>query len=199
MGNCCVSKNNKKWFGVIHKEKQYYFNKTFMECDINQEIKNLYKDSGFSEWLVYKKGIVAWNLKKISWMIHSIPSFPQVFQGDIISEIDQEELKNQHSFQYIEIDHTLDRLRDIIYQLYFMNVKIYISKNKVTFLKPNIKTNMNMITLTHDIQHLAKSPEYNFDIKKYVSETYNNYWVGDTISGFIFNDPELNRIQFIKN
>ena len=172
MGNCLFE--NKKWIGIIYKEKQYYYNKSFLECDINQEIKNLYKDSGFSEWLVYKKGIVAWNNKKISWMIHSIPSFPQVFQGDIISEIDPEELKNKNFFQYIEIDYTLDKLQDIIYQLYHMNVKIYISKNEVTFLKPNIKTKMNMIKLTDNIQHLA---EYHFE---------------DNI-GFIFNDPSIEK------
>ena len=101
---------------------------------------------------------------------HSIPSFPQVFQGDIISEIDPEELKNKNFFQYIEIDYTLD----IIYQLYHMNVKIYISKNEVTFLKPNIKTKMNMIKLTDNIQHLV---EYHFE---------------DNI-GFIFNDPSIEK------
>ena len=45
MGNCLFE--NKKWIGIIYKEKQYYYNKSFLECD-------------------YKKGIVAWNNKKIS-------------------------------------------------------------------------------------------------------------------------------------
>lgn len=35
-------------------------------------------------------------------MIHSIPSFPQVFQGDIISEIDPEELKNKNFFNILK-------------------------------------------------------------------------------------------------
>ena len=188
MGNCCNQQvfSQKVALKFPHGKAGIEFSeekKCFVECvDINEWLKNIYKLETFNNWIIYNdqmdkirpknhvglghcKGIVAWNDNKISWLCHSVPQFPMLFDGkkNEISEIDQSELLYGQSFQYIEIQYHNDKLADIINQLYIMDATIVTEKNYLIF--PKQKTNtINTIALSDTISHIAKSPKHHIDI-----------------------------------
>ena len=123
----------------------YYCNvqKCFIKNEhINDWINNLYLNSSWNNWIVYNdetdvdnhhkkghcKGILAWNNIKISWLCHSVPNFPSLFEGNKISKIDDSELIYGQSFQYIEIDFSNEMIYNILNQIHIMEAHIFIEK-----------------------------------------------------------------------
>ena len=158
--------------------------KRFVKCsDINSWLSNLYLGKIWQNWQIYNdetshlgdnhhkkghcKGIVAWNSSRISWLCHSVPNFPRLFSGDSISEIEPGELIYGQSFQYIELDFTVDLLTRILNQLKIMEAHIYIEQlNMNTFNQLYLLKSKTIceLKLSDTITHIAKSPSYHIDI-----------------------------------
>jgi deoxyribonuclease-2 len=169
--------------------------KTFNEHDdINEWLKNLYKNSNYTSWIVYNdqiekigvqqtnkghcKGIIAWNKDKISWLCHSTPNFPKYFDGCEISELEKGEHIYGQSYQYIEVHYSDNLLNSIIQQITIMEANIYIEKydsftdihKNILSIRYNTNTNyntkidFNKIYISDKIIHIAKSSKNNIDI-----------------------------------
>ena len=169
--------------------------KTFNEHEnINDMLKNLYKNKVWNNWIVYNdqiekigiqktskghcKGIIAWNKSKISWLCHSTPNFPKYFDGCNISELEKGEHIYGQSYQYIEVHYSDNLLNSIIQQITIMEANIYIEKydnctdihknilsiRYNTNTNYNIKVDFNKIYLSDKIIHIAKSSKNNIDI-----------------------------------
>ena len=189
MGNCCclettiISVAIKFPHGTngINIEKN-----GFVPCDINDWISDKYINNQFDSWIVYNdenridhktskghcKGIVAWNDTSISWLLHSTPNFPDMFNGKTISKIDESELIYVQSFQYIQIPYTSEKLIDIIQQLLIMEAHIYLKHTKVVFPQKS-GVMIRTIELTSTIKHIAKSHHYLIDL--YSDHLYKEY------------------------
>jgi deoxyribonuclease-2 len=184
-------------------------------------LKNIYKSQTFTNWIVYNdqmkkvdkktahgnahaKGLVAWNDVKISWLCHSVPEFPSVFNGENgeISDIDQSELVYGQSFQYVEIPYHNDKLCDIMNQLYIMEVNIVEEKNHLTF--PKRKNNaINTLILSDTVTHIAKSPKHQIDIySQFIVIQYPHLWKVETwVRGHLIESEipiSLRRVRDIK-
>ena len=162
----------------------------FVRCDINIWLRQLYENSNWLFWQVYNdetghigdnhhkkghcKGIVAWNNKRISWLCHSVPNFPRTFEGNRISEIEPGELIYGQSFQYIEIDYSLEMIRNILKQIRIMEAQVYINTYMLEFVK--CKSKISVLKLSDTITHFAKSPHHNIDIYDYLCNKYNRTW-----------------------
>ena len=231
MGNCCCitspTFSNKVALKFPHGKSGIEFSnlqKCFIDCiDINVWLKNIYKSQTFTNWIVYNdqmkkvykktahthgnahaKGLVAWNDVKISWLCHSVPEFPSVFNGENgeISDIDQSELVYGQSFQYVEIPYHNDKLCDIMNQLYIMEVNIVEEKNHLTF--PKRKNNaINTLILSDTVTHIAKSPKHQIDIySQFIVIQYPHLWKVETwVRGHLIESEipiSLRRVRDIK-
>ena len=226
MGNCCYKNNaiNKNSIALKFPDGDSYirychYKKCFIkDDDINNWIYGLYKDSKWENWAIYNdqtekignkhikhghcKGILAWNDKNISWLIHSVPEFPEYFDGNKISKINHSELIYGQSFQYIEIEYSDKMIYDILYQIYIMNAHIYLENNmpKNSFDK---NEKINILNLSDEITHIAKSHKYNIDIySQYIANEYKLNWKIETWIRFhkIMNESknvvDISNIQF---
>jgi hypothetical protein len=205
--------NGTSYFYYSNKDK-----KLIKDNDINFWIKNLYKKSSWSNWLVYNdqtehighnnnkkahaKGIITWNNNKISWLCHSVPNFPEYFSNDNISDIRESELIYGQSFQYIEFEYNDKKIYDIMHQLYIMNVHIYIEKydvesvhyDDIIYMK---LIDINKIQITDTIVHIAKSPNYEIDIySDYIGVNYDYKW---KIESWIRGHNVINNITNIED
>jgi deoxyribonuclease-2 len=214
--SCCIKTDIIQEFCIklpngVKYIKYSDIDKTFNEeDDINNWLKNLYKNSNSTSWIVYNdqiekiginktnkghcKGIITWNKNKISWLCHSTPNFPKYFNGSEISDLESGEHIYGQSYQYIEIDYSDNLLNSIIQQIIIMDANIYIEKynndlntNKTILNIKNNNTNnntnndFNKIYLTDKIIHIAKSPHYNIDIySDYIAKEYNSLWYVET-------------------
>jgi hypothetical protein len=179
------------------------FEKAFVPCnDINLFLKTIYQSSNFrrgkswTQWLVYNdevegsthtteghcKGVLAWNTERISWLVHSVPKFPATFDGDTIASIHKNQLIYGQSFHYIEFAFKEDTLRQIRQQLAIMHAKIYLRNvmcnvnDEATTREPNT-SDINVIRLTNEMYHVAKSPNYVIDIySDYLAKKYDCVW-----------------------
>jgi len=231
---CCITEatfSNKVALKFPHGKTGIEFSdeqKCFIDCvDINIWLKNIYKSQTFTNWVIYNdqmkkhnkkhhnsngyhhgqghaKGLVAWNDVKISWLCHSVPEFPAVFNGENgdISEIEYSELMYGQSFQYVEIPYHVDKLSDIMNQLSIMDVSIVEEKNHVTF--PKRKNNsINTIVLSDTITHIAKSPKHQIDIySQSIVIQYPHLWKVETwIRGHVIESDipiSLRRVRDVK-
>ena len=142
-------------------------------------LHSLYEGSSWTNWLVYNdetghldikgqtkghcKGILAWNDKSISWLIHSVPNFPRVFTGNTISNIEPGEHIYGQSFCYTQCSYTAESLREILQQLSNMEPHIYIKKMTDDVPKPEKKQAVRQIVFADKIWHLSKSSHHRID------------------------------------
>jgi len=181
--------------------------KSFIHCsNINKWLSQIYQKelvNKWTNWQIYNdetahivnnlntkshhkkghcKGIVAWNNKRISWLCHSVPNFPKMFDQNGISEIEHGELIYGQSFQYIEVDFSADVLYKILNQLHIMEANIYLERGVLKL--ENIFSEKQMIqtcNLTDTIIHVAKSPHNNIDIySEYLAKEYPGCWQVET-------------------
>jgi deoxyribonuclease-2 len=139
---CCFTKNKVKYEIVLKYPKSLKYriitskNKDWVvNEDINEWVKGKYKENKWKKWVVYNddndkitnhghcKGILSWNSKKIGWLIHSVPRFPEKFG---ISGIEYGQLLYGQSFIYIEFN--IIHLDGVLSQLSNMNPNIYIGE-----------------------------------------------------------------------
>jgi len=164
--------HGKTCYQIKHGEKKW----TYVE-DINTSIKSLYKMK-LNNWIVYNdetptsccsngahaKGILAWNDKTITWLIHSVPKFPENFDGtNNFPDIDDSELIYGQSFIFIKMDIT--HLEYILKQLFITNPHVYISNYDYEKYKHAHKLNdSNIYEINNISSHVAKSPDYHVDL-----------------------------------
>jgi deoxyribonuclease-2 len=192
--------------------------------DINDWLNNLYKESKWNNWILYNdetqkignkntskghcKGIVTWNNERIGWLCHSLPNFPYKFEGNIIGKIEHGELIYGQSFQYVEVDFNYSIIYDILNQISIMEAHIFLEKYsdkfeylKKVFVQKNVDKKLNeklqeinVIKLSKNITHLAKSPHYEIDIyEDYIMKNYNFNWKFETwIRGHLIKNSEEN-------
>ena len=158
--------------------------------NINTLFSNIYKKFKATNYLYYNdqmknhtnhlsshcKGILSWNVNKFSWLIHSIPNFPESFDGININDIEHSQLIFGQSF--IHMEGNIKFLEKIFEQLYNMNANVIFSTidlNMNSALKSeNIKNDMEMKLhfFNRNIIHLSKSHCFHVDIYEYIVNSY---------------------------
>lgn len=194
---------------IIYDDKNNIFEE---KEDINKWLNEIYKMNEWKKWIIYNdeepngqckgkghcKGIIAWNNKRISWLCHSVPTFPK--STDLL-EIGESELIYGQSFQYIEIQYDDLKLQEIIEQIHIMEANVYLTVNyeyqhstKETKTKPKLK----VIEITDTIVHIAKSPHNEIDIYgDYIA--LNTKWQVETwLRGHKLNETTKNIIDIKK-
>jgi len=149
----------------------------FKSIDMNEWLTHLYANTTWSGWFCYNdelpesphttrghcKGILAWNDTRISWLIHSVPKYPQLFTGSAISPISKSELIYGQSFLYIEQSRAAVNLADVVRQILWMKPNLFHVHNIPTVVPyaglPEIKT----LRWSNTMTHLAKSPDHDTD------------------------------------
>jgi len=138
--------------------------------DVNKVLKNLYKDLHLEHWIVYNdetpiktistgahaKGIIAWNNRVVTWLIHSVPKFPTEFNGtNEFPEINHSELEYGQSFIFIKID--IEHLENIMKQLFIMHPAIYITNVNCDEYRKNYKhETSNIYKINNKLYHATK-------------------------------------------
>jgi hypothetical protein len=214
---CCYSVQKTANYDMVLKlpdtnEYLQYDGNTFVKkIDINDWIKNLYQNKKYTNYIVYNdehgdkvngscghcKGILAWNNHKISWLVHSVPKFPEIFDGNTISEIPKSGLEFGQSFIYVDnIDITQFEL--IIHNLYSMHPAIYISTETIPKSFKLFKKKCELpksIEIHSNIFHIAKTSNHNLDIYEHLSRYHKGQWTCRTwIRG-----NECNETSQVKN
>ena len=147
-------------------------------ADINDWLAGLYANKVWTGWFCYNddlpnddhttkghcKGIVVWNLDRIGWLIHSVPKFPQTFNGSSVSSIGHSELIYGQSFLYIEQSRAALHLDDVIRQIFWMKPNLFLQHNMPTVTPYNpLLQEIKTLKLSKTMQHLAKSPTHETD------------------------------------
>jgi hypothetical protein len=151
----------------------------FQDTDINEWVANLYNQKTWTGWFCYNddlpgedqhtsrghcKGIVTWNESRIGWLIHSVPKFPQSFNGSYITPIGASELIYGQSFLYIEQSRSKVNLDDVIRQIFWMKPNLFHTHNMPTVALYNpLVLEIKTLKWSKTMTHLAKSPEHNTD------------------------------------
>lgn len=183
--------HGKNCFQIRNNAKKWDFNE-----DVNSVIKSLYTIK-FDNWIVYNdetptktdsngahaKGILAWNNKTITWLIHSVPKFPEVFEGTSeFPDIDESELIYGQSFIFIKI--CINHLEDILTQLFITDPNVYISNyDYARFKTLHKKIDTNIYKISSNLHHVSKSPKYHKDlytdivIPQFGGNCYTETWV----------------------
>lgn len=176
--------------------------------NINEWLSLLYKDSDFKFWIVYNnqwkkdhatkahsKGIIAWNDKTFSYLVHSVPEFPSFFDGKTISRIEKSELLYGQSFIYID-DINISYLDKIIVQLNIMNVNVINTNIKwIPYKQFHVKT--GQIAFCEFISHVAKSKEWGKDIYQDMLADESICYVQSWIRGHEI--PESDNVKNMKS
>lgn len=201
MGCCCSITNISNYDVVLKlpdgKEYLHFENDKFVKkTDINLWIKSLYSCQQMTSYIVYNdehhdkvngtsghcKGIVAWNMTSITWLVHSVPNFPERFDGKLISELPESGLLFGQSFIFVK-NIPIDNLEIVLQNLYSMHPSIYMStvdipkrfsmyENKCKLLKP--------VFINNDIMHIAKTSKHELDIYEHLAMLYGGEWKART-------------------
>jgi deoxyribonuclease-2 len=125
----------------------------------------------------HAKGVVVWDDKRIGWLIHSVPKYPQIKQENTFEPIEQPQLIYGQSFLYMEIDNSQPVLNTILDHLTMMEVHIYHQTDdgiKNVHISKKDKKNVILYHFTNDIFHIAKSSAWGKDLyEDYLSDYIN--------------------------
>lgn len=150
----------------------------FQPVDINKWLEQIYKKWKPTGWLCYNddlpegthttrghcKGILTWNDTRIGWLIHSVPRFPQTFDGSAISPIGQAELIYGQSFLYVEQSRIHLSLEDVLRQIEWMKPNFFHKHNMPPVIPYNsTPLEIKILRWSPTIIHLAKSPDHATD------------------------------------
>ena len=199
MGCCCSSYVEQqpttalKFHGGTSGTVWNNIEKVFVPCDdINTWISELYKGrftaNKYDNWVVYNdqeisnktsaghcKGIVAWNKKHITWLIHSCPHFPRTFDKTGISKIDEPEYIYGQSFYFVKIPYNDVMLANIMKQLQIMSAHVYIqNKPHFTAIAQKKSNSVVFLQLTKQITHIAKPHSYQVDLYTEIAKYKQN-------------------------
>lgn len=196
--------------------------------DINVWIQQLYENKRYTKWILYNdqvnfephekqsyvdlistnndghcKGIIAWNNKNISWLVHSVPDFPQYFDGNDISKIHESKKTYGQSFACVMIPYDENTITKIKNQIHIMNANIFIS-NCYEEYREEFKKNdkhkkiQNTMNINKNIHHIAKSKKFNADLyedylmKEFCKNANNAHCICQTwIRGYKYPESEI--------
>lgn len=214
---CCFSVYKTTNYDVVlklpdTKEYLHYCNEIFVKKEnINEWLNKLYQKQDYFDYIVYNdehgnkvngscghcKGILAWNKNKISWLIHSVPKFPEKFDGKTISNLPESGEEFGQSFIFVDnID--ISKLEVILINLYSMHPAIYISTQDIPkqFKMFELRCKLlKPIDLDHNLSHIAKTSKHNLDIYEHLARYHKGKWVCRTwIRG-----SECEETYYVKN
>ena len=135
--------------------------------DINEVLSCWFKYP--THWLIYNdetdthvdngahaKGIVAWNDSEVSWMIHSVPKYPDTFDG-ALHPIEDSELIYGQSFLLCTFP--IHQLKEVLTQVFIMKPYVYIHTDPYDEYKGlHKKIESRMFTFNKRFTHISKSP-----------------------------------------
>ena len=219
MGVCCGKESNE--FHVALKcpngtqGLMYQPNLGFIECEINTWLDALYRHSTWHHWVAYNdetsllgntqhkkghcKGLVAWNMDSISWLIHSVPNFPRFFTGTTISSIEPSETIYGQSFVYVTMAFSQPKLIAILNQLQIMQAHVFMEKGIVPFPDKHKPTDFSTISISERIVHIAKPPSLHMDVYQHLLVAYPGKWRVQTWKrGHHVPPDEIEDIEFMK-
>jgi deoxyribonuclease-2 len=194
--------------------KNYKENKFVLENNINDWIKGLFKNKKWLNWIVYNdqienmglthtskahsKGILVWNATKIGFLSHSVPNFPTTFNGNIISDISDSELKFAQNFCFIKFDYTQDVICNLMKQITNTSPNIYMFNSNIKIPEKEKNEDLSILELSENISHISKSPNNEVDIYENIS---NSKDVKLNVQSWIRGQeiPETDKIKHIKN
>jgi hypothetical protein len=194
---CCISVSKSTNYDVVLKipgSKNYlhYANNKFIKkSDINEWLKSLYSKNDIVNYIVYNdehedkvngtcghcKGVLTWNKTSITWLVHSVPKFPENFNGKEISELPESGIEFGQSFIFVH-DIDIMHLNVILENLYAMHPAVYITtidipKRFKTFENKLLKP----INISENISHIAKSSSHNLDIYEHLARYHKGVWI----------------------
>jgi len=111
----------------------------------------------------HAKGVVIWDTKRIGWLIHSVPKYPDITNEKTFQQIDNSQLIYGQSFLYMEIDYTQSVFKTILQHLSLMEVHIY----HQTDSSPEIHVKEKLPVTYHftkNVVHIAKSSTWGKDL-----------------------------------
>jgi len=196
---CCLSIFQKSNYDIVLKipDSENYLhydkNKFIMKNNINDWLTNIYSTQNFTQYVVYNdehddkvngscghcKGIITWNKSKISWLVHSVPKFPEMFDGKNISKLPISGLEHGQSFVFVD-NISIELLEMVLSNLYAMHPAIYITNIKIPFQFKKYKENHELfppIKLSKNISHIAKTSFHNLDIYQHLAIYYEGKWI----------------------
>ena len=177
-------------------------------ANVQQCLHELYENQTWKSWMIYNdevkqsvhtsrghcKGIVTWNEHRIGWLVHSVPLYPAAFDGTLPSIPDAQQIYGQ-SFQYVEMPYQSDLIRNIAYQLHIMEANVYLQQGETFKTFPQCRT-VRRLPLSDTIQHIAKSPHYEFDLYSDILKPEYQWWVQSWIRGH--HVQESDRVKNLK-
>jgi hypothetical protein len=164
--------------------------------EINQWLSQLYANKTWTGYFCYNddlpqgahttrghcKGIVTWNESRIGWLIHSVPRFPDTFNGSTLSPIGHSELVYGQSFLYVEQSRAKVPLEDVLRQILWMKPNLFHVHN----LPPVVPYSSSPLEIKQlrwspTLTHLSKSPDHATDfIGTELAKTDNGQWYEET-------------------
>lgn len=132
----------------------------------------------------HAKGVIAYDNKRILWMIHSIPNFPEFKNEDknkdendkkemIFNDIDPSQLIYGQSIIILEFPYSTEQLNVIYNQLDIMSSHVYYNScpewDSRKYSKNSKKELMKQIDLGEDIQHFSKHEKWGKDLFEHLS------------------------------
>lgn len=162
--------------------------------NINDWLKSLYANRNFTNWIVYNdevvdhkvsdayghcKGIVAWNDKTVTWLVHSVPKFPASFDGSQIADIADGECVYGQSFAFID-NIALSKLDDIKIQLRIMHAYVYDFTVNIDHIRVDHHIREISLCPTGTVVHVAKAKVWGQDIYEHIADRYGGKWSCET-------------------
>ena len=168
----------------------------FVPVEMNQWLSQLYANKTWTGYFCYNddlpqgphttrghcKGIVTWNESRIGWLIHSVPRFPDTFNGSTLSPIGHSELVYGQSFLYVEQSRAKVPLEDVLRQILWMKPNLFHVHN----LPPVVPYSSSPLDLkslrwSPTVTHLSKSPDHATDyIGTELAKMDNGQWHEET-------------------
>jgi len=194
--------NINEWIRTVLSRTEYTNVLAYTDDEPDDEKgENVHSNGG------HAKGVVAWNSKKIGWLIHSVPNFP-VFPNISnnkkdklfpVPPIDDGQLIYGQSFIYLEMDYTSESLTTIRSQLDVMKAHIYFKvfsddiegieilekkekgKKEIKDEKKEEKKEICVVPFSSDIVHVSKSPKWGKDLfKDFMADYFKSIVVCET-------------------
>lgn len=143
-----------KWIRYVMKERNHFTHFIFYNDEEPGESKSTSKG--------HAKGVLAWNDKKLGWLIHSVPKYPQT---TLFPSIDESQLIYGQSFLYVENEYTQEIFSKIMDHLKIMDVHIYFnSSNSSNSSNKQHHDQPSVFSFSENVIHVAKHHSWGKDL-----------------------------------
>jgi deoxyribonuclease-2 len=172
-----IKDNINEWIHNVYTKKnnKWIYQLLYNDEILDNMIENIPDNKNFYlNKKGHNKGILLWNDKKIGWLIHSVPKYPnkiKLGKEFKIDEIEESQLIYGQSFIYIELD--IKELKNILIQLKIMESNVYYTNYNYNKIE-NIDLNINNIKIDENIFHISKSSKWNKDLYNIFVQEFMN-------------------------